>query len=118
MSDSERETLQGALTNVLSNASNYPENVQSRLLGQDMGPLNAKVADAVLALGFRLPVSAGAEPEWEYGTKYQIDDKHHEFTLAHSETQARKWASQSPTDTWLHRRNPAGAWIKVEPETN
>ena len=55
-SDSEREALQRTLTNVLSNASNFPSKAIPYLLGQNMGPLNAKVADAVLARGFRLPV--------------------------------------------------------------
>lgn len=45
-----REQLRGALTNVLSNATNYPEKVQTRLLGQDMGPLTEKVTDVALAV--------------------------------------------------------------------
>lgn len=44
-----REKLAGALLNVLCNASNFPVAVQPRILGQDMGPLTAKVADAILA---------------------------------------------------------------------
>lgn len=45
-----REELRGALTNVLSNASNYPGKVQARLLGQDMGPLTERVTDTGLAV--------------------------------------------------------------------
>lgn len=45
-----REQLRGALTNILSNASSYPETVQTRLLGQDMGPLTEKVTAAALAV--------------------------------------------------------------------
>lgn len=57
----EREALRGVLTNVLSNATNYPDRVQLRLLGQDMGPLTERVTDAILAR-FRLsPVAADPE---------------------------------------------------------
>ncbi|MBW1639256.1 hypothetical protein G3H63_09250 [Microbacterium resistens] len=45
-----RDRLRGALTNVLSNATNYPEKVQVRILGQDVGPLTEKVTDAALAV--------------------------------------------------------------------
>ena len=41
---------------MLFNASNFPEKVQTRLLGQDMAPLNAKLLDAVLDAGFRLQI--------------------------------------------------------------
>ena len=44
----DREALHGVLVNVLSNVSNFPERAQSRLLGQDMGPLRGMVVDAVL----------------------------------------------------------------------
>jgi hypothetical protein len=47
--------LDRAIGAVLFNASNFPERVQSRLLGQNMRPLNEKLADAVLAAGFRRP---------------------------------------------------------------
>lgn len=46
--DDDREALNGVLVNVLSNVSNFPERAQSRLLGQDMGPLRGMVVDAVL----------------------------------------------------------------------
>lgn len=39
--------LRGALANVLSNVTNYPESVQSRMLGQHTGALIEKVASAV-----------------------------------------------------------------------
>ena len=45
----ERESLRSAILGVLWNASNYPEKVQARLLGQDMGPLTDRVTDAVIA---------------------------------------------------------------------
>lgn len=49
----EREALRGVLVNVLCNASNFPERVASRILGQDMGPLIERTVDAILAAGFR-----------------------------------------------------------------
>lgn len=49
----EREALRIAVGRVLFNASNFPERVQARLLGQDMAPLNEKLTVAVLAAGFR-----------------------------------------------------------------
>ena len=39
-----------AVQAVLWNASNYPANVQARMLGQDVSPLTAKVTDAILPL--------------------------------------------------------------------
>ena len=45
-----RDKLEGALVNVLSNASNYPERVQSRLLGTDTEPLRTKAIDAILPI--------------------------------------------------------------------
>lgn len=54
--DDEREALRIAVGRVLFNASNFPEKVQTRLLGQDMAPLNAKLLDAVLDAGFRLQI--------------------------------------------------------------
>lgn len=43
------ETVRAAVGSVLWNASNYPERVQARMLGQDTAPLRDKVTDAVLA---------------------------------------------------------------------
>lgn len=50
LTDEERKRLRGAIGNVLSVASNFPDAVQIRLLGQDMGPLIDKVTDAVAVL--------------------------------------------------------------------
>lgn len=44
----ERETVSTAIGAVLFSASNFPERVQSRLLGQDMGPLREKLTQAVM----------------------------------------------------------------------
>jgi hypothetical protein len=44
--------LDRAIGEVLFNVSNFPPAAQSRLLGQNMRPLNEKLADAVLAAGF------------------------------------------------------------------
>lgn len=43
------ERVRAAVGGVLWNASNYPERVQARMLGQDTAPLRDKVTDAVLA---------------------------------------------------------------------
>lgn len=45
--------LERAIGAVLFNVNNYPEAVQSRLLGQDTSGLREKLIDAVLAAGFR-----------------------------------------------------------------
>ena len=44
----ERERVRIAVGAVLANASNFPEKVAPRILGQNMGPLIEKVTDAVL----------------------------------------------------------------------
>lgn len=48
--DTTRALIDRAVGAVLFNASNYPERVQSRILGQDTSPLREKVTDAVLAV--------------------------------------------------------------------
>jgi hypothetical protein len=42
--------LDVAVGGVLFNASNFPERVQSRLLGQDMAPLRGKIVSAILGV--------------------------------------------------------------------
>jgi len=44
-----RKALRGALGDVLCNAMNFPEKVQSRILGQDMRPLMDATTGAILA---------------------------------------------------------------------
>jgi hypothetical protein len=44
-----RDTIDRAIGPVVCNASNFPERVQARLLGQDMAPLRKRLTDAVLA---------------------------------------------------------------------
>lgn len=56
--DEDREALRLAVGAVLFNASNYPQAVQARLLGQDTRPLTEKVVDAVLAVRRGSPVVA------------------------------------------------------------
>ncbi len=56
--EEERETrdlIRRAVGGVLFNVSNFPEKVQTALLGQNMGPLNEKITDAVSA-AIRRPV--------------------------------------------------------------
>jgi hypothetical protein len=63
--DAVRAIVDRAVGNVLSNASNYPEPAQVRILGQDTSPLRKKVTNAVLhALASRTVETA---EEWEYG---------------------------------------------------
>jgi hypothetical protein len=57
---------------------------------------------------------AEREPEWEYGVEYDVSSTETVFTAAHSEAMARKWVEESPTDTGLRRRRPAGPWLPVE----
>lgn len=44
-----RKAVDLAIGEVVRNASNFPEAVQARLLGQDMAPLRKRLTDAVLA---------------------------------------------------------------------
>jgi hypothetical protein len=48
-----RDELNGAIASVLTNAFNYPEKMQVRMLGQNMKPLIERVRDAILAAGYR-----------------------------------------------------------------
>jgi len=57
------DELVGALTNVLSNASNFPEKAQPYLLGQDMEPLRTRVVDAILPIIARERAAAKAEQQ-------------------------------------------------------
>lgn len=47
---STRHRVESAIGGVLFSVSNFPERVQSRLLGQNMAPLIDKLADAVLTV--------------------------------------------------------------------
>lgn len=58
-----REQVDRALTNVLSNAMNYPD--PSAMLGKDTAPLRRKVVDAVM------PLLAEA---WDEG--YPVGNRH------------------------------------------
>lgn len=63
--DEDRAFLRGAIGGVTFNVRNFPERVQSRLLGQDMSQLNAKLIDAVIDAGFRLPRPRTNDAEWD-----------------------------------------------------
>lgn len=52
--------------------------------------------------------------DWEYGVEYEVSATESVFTKAHSEKQARKWVTESPTDTGLRRRRRAGPWQEAE----
>src|SRR5690554_5818900 len=68
----DRDALRGPLANVLSNASNYPPKVAHHILGQNMGPLLERTADAVIAHLSAVPVEG--EVEWEYAAWYVNHD--------------------------------------------
>lgn len=65
---SEREQIDRALTNVLSNAMNYPD--PAAVLGKDTAPLRRKVVDAVM------PLLAAA---WDDGYKCGGADERHDW---------------------------------------
>ena len=67
-------------------------------------------ADAALA------VLHPAQDKWEYGTEYEVSSTETVFTPTHSREQAEKWVAESPTDTGLRRRRPAGPWQPVPDE--
>jgi hypothetical protein len=48
----DRDKLRRTVGAVLFNVMNFPEPVQARLLGQNMGPLNEKLTNAILDAGF------------------------------------------------------------------
>jgi len=58
---SEREALRAAIGGVLVNATNYPDRVAPRILGEDMGPLIDRTVDALLAAGFGDVTTVAAE---------------------------------------------------------
>ena len=60
----ERDGLRRAIQGVLWNALNYPAKVVPLMLGQDVGPLTARVADAVIAHLDARPV-AGTATQWQ-----------------------------------------------------
>jgi hypothetical protein len=49
MTDLDRNLIRRAVGGVLFNVSNFPERAQSSLWGANMGPLNERITDAVLA---------------------------------------------------------------------
>jgi hypothetical protein len=68
--NSEHDALHSAIGGVLFNVMNFPEKVQARLLGQDMGPLREKLADAVLAAGYRPQDEVKAEVLEEVASEF------------------------------------------------
>jgi hypothetical protein len=87
--------LDRAIGSVLFNVSNFPERAQARLLGQNMRPLNEKLADAILAAGFRRP-SPPTDKQLEAAAK----------ALWVAQQDVAGWARQvvddvfSPADDW------------------
>jgi hypothetical protein len=60
----EQEKLRIAVSNVLCNASNFPDGVGVRVLGRDMRPLIEKVMDAVIAAGFTASEDEARMLQW------------------------------------------------------
>lgn len=56
ISPADVEAVRVAVGGVLFNVSNFPEAVQTRLLGQDLAPLRGRITAAILTAGLRLPV--------------------------------------------------------------
>lgn len=77
------------------------------------GTLRVKKDDLIALVEFASVLAEQGEPEWEYGVEYEISDTESVFTAAHSEAMARKWVEESPSDTGLRRRLPAGPWLEV-----
>ena len=79
---------------------------QETLKGKTYGEWANEIIDLVLHR---------TEPEeWEYGVEYEVSSTESVFTAAHDEAMARKWVEESPTDTGLRRRRPAGPWEVAE----
>lgn len=74
-SNTDREALRNAVGIVLTNAANFPEKVQARMLGQDMGPLIERVTDAVSDVWRNRQVSAQTREEFAD----LLDDIHGEY---------------------------------------
>lgn len=47
--DDARQLVRNAVADVLTNVMNFPEGVESLLLGRDMGPLIDRVTDSVMS---------------------------------------------------------------------
>lgn len=118
-----RAAVRRAVGSVLFNVSNFPEAAQSQLWGKNMGPLNEKVTDAVLA-------ALTETPDWEYGTQAR-------FEVSGEAYDAVEWGSREQAESVARDRNqdevdedgdvrlvygivkrfpavPAGPWIPVE----
>lgn len=77
----------------------------------------ASLKEAAFVLDLRLILDAARaqaeQPEWEWGTAYEVDSS----TIIHEPEQsfldAKRRAAESPTDTSVVRRRPAGPWEPV-----
>jgi len=93
---------------------------QAGLVADEHGYAEMYTARRHFILGYLVGADAHrpTEPdtEWEYGVEYEVDSAHSEFTPAHSLRMAEEWVADSPTDTGLRRRRPAGPWLPVTPK--
>lgn len=111
------ERLHSAIGSVLFNISNFPENAQARLLGQDMGPLRRKLVDAVLAAGYRRQ-----EGEWEWTVRSTYAPLDRTWTCGVTDEDTARVIFSGVTegaegvDRVILRRRPAGPWVPVTEE--
>lgn len=115
------DLIRNAVGAVLANASNFPENAQSRLLGQDMGPLIDQVTVTV-----RAALAEQGETEWEYGTArtvtdgWERGDRYGERQYIDHRSISDRLNSDQSTVTKVRdltravRRRKAGPWQEVE----
>lgn len=107
------DPIRNAVGTVLTNAMNFPDRVQSRLLGQDMGPLIDRVTEAVASV-------LAEQGEWEYGAQHSQGTNPHpsrrqaeQMVEWHRKGDERK-RPEARGKAALVRRRPAGPWLPVE----
>ena len=119
----ERKALRSAIGSVLFNASNYPEKVASRIMGQDIGPLIEKVTRAVME---RLAAQSASGEERatkaQWGVRYQTSTGSEVHTLSDKELCLRfvenppQWLRRKATDPYpmtIMSRIAASEWVEV-----
>lgn len=107
-----REQLRRALTNVLSNATNYPEKVQTRILGQNMGPLTERVTDAALTVLSEQRVTG------ETSDGHHTFDELYDYRMLYNAHAAHGWlaAGIPVVKSWRHSDGElcfGGGWFIV-----
>lgn len=93
--------LRGALANVLCNASNFPDKAQSRILGQDLGPLIDKTTDVIL------------ESEWLSGVirEAKAEQREVDARIAYMAHYAAECSTDGPLGPGMRARSDAAREI-------